>query len=433
VAEGISTEGRSLESGKSRSGRPPDLSGNRNGPQVLVVGAGPVGLAAALDLARREIPVLVMDRRHEPAPGSRAIAISRRSLELFARLGVADRILASGIVWNGGRSFYRGRQISSFSIPEHADSQHPGLVNLQQPILEQYLTDACQGHPLIEMRWATTVQDAVTRDDSVDVRVASGHGSYIINIPWLIAADGARSTIRDALKLHFRGATYPNMFVIVDIRMKSDRPAERLCWFDPPAFPQRTVLLHKQPHDIWRLDYQVSAEICIEDAVRPENVIPLVRAHLEWIGERADWQTVWISTYRAHALTLDGYRHGRVLFAGDSAHLLPIFGVRGMNSGLVDAANLAWKLAHVIKGDAHHSLLDSYGVEQREAFEQHRAAAHLSTLFMTPGTAGSILVRNAVLELSFVDDRFKTLADPRYSAPVDYHHGRLVAAPGSKE
>src|SRR5690606_3837233 len=141
---------------------------------------------------------------------------------------------------------------------------------------------------------------------------------------------------------HLEGRSYNNMFVIVDIVMNSEHPPERRCWFDPPAFPGSTVLMHKQPYNVWRIDFQVPADVDPELVTSDEYVTPKIKELLEWIGETGEWEIEWTSIYRAHALSLPRYREGRTLFAGDAAHLLPIFGVRGLNSGMADAANLVW-------------------------------------------------------------------------------------------
>jgi 3-(3-hydroxy-phenyl)propionate hydroxylase len=397
-----------------------------------VVGAGPVGLTIALDLAQRNVPVLVIDKKSRVSMGSRALALSYRSLEILGRLGIVDRFLRDGMAWDSGRTIYAGHEISSFRIPQVEDAQYPGLLNLQQPLIETYLIDECNRRPNIEIQWQTELISMSELDSSVALAVVGPEGGYEIAAQWVVAADGARSKVRELTGCRLEGTTYNSMFVIVDIIMKSDHPPERRCWFDPPAFPGSTVLMHKQPFNVWRIDFQVSSDLDPDDVTHPDYVIPKVDEFLRSIGETADWELEWTSVYRAHALTLPRYRKGRVLFAGDAAHLLPIFGVRGLNSGMVDAANLTWKLALVIGGEADEALLDSYDAEQRDAFAQNASFAHLSTLFMTPPSRGTLLVRDAALDLALVREEFRAVADPRYSTPVDYFEGPLIA-PDSDE
>ena len=206
--------------------------------------------------------------------------------------------------------------------------------------------------------------------------------------------------MREALGLQLKGTSYEGRYVIVDIELKSDRPTERLAWFDPPSNPGSTILIHIQPDNIWRIDYQLRDDEDPEEAVKPENVIPRVRSHLEMMGETGDWSPIWITIYKAHALSLEDYRHGRVLFAGDAAHLVPIFGVRGANSGIDDADNLAWKLAFVVKGLASDRLLDTYSQERVFATRENLSYGTKTTEFMAPPSFAFELMRHAALSLA---------------------------------
>src|SRR5690606_27111398 len=155
-----------------------------------------------------------------------------------------------------------------------------------------------------------------------------------------------------------------------------------------------------------------------------------VQSHLEMIGETAPWKPLWISIYNAKCLTLDSYRHGRVLFAGDAGHLVPIFGVRGLNSGLDDAGNLAWKLAWVLRGAASDALLDSSSIERVHAPRQHISYGAKSTEFMAPPSYGFRLMRDAALRLGLADERVRSLVNPRQSSPISYDGSPLNAGDG---
>ena len=178
--------------------------------------------------------------------------------------------------------------------------------------------------------------------------------------------------------------------------------------------------MHRQPCDVWRIDYQLRDDEDPVEAVKPENVLPRVQSHLTMIGEDAPWKPLWISIYNAKCLTLDDYRHGRVLFAGDAAHLVPIFGVRGLNSGLDDAGNLAWKLARVVRGEASPDLLDSYNTERLHATRENIAYGAKSTEFMAPPHFGFRLMREATLRLALENDAVRSLINPRQSTPAAY-------------
>lgn len=392
---------------------------------VVIVGAGPVGMAVALQLARVGVCSLLLEKSDSISIGSRAICVSARSLEILDRCGVLQQVLETALPWTGGRSFYRDKDVLRFEMRAAADHLPP-MVNIQQCLLEQILVDRIDREPLIELRWCSTVDGVQHADDHVVIDVATPLGGYSVQAAWVVASDGPRSTVRTMMGLELYGETHEGRFVIVDITMDSERTAERLCWFDPPTFPGKTVLMHKQPLNVWRLDYQIDDDESLESATDPERVLPAVAKHLEWIGESGSWTLEWLSSYRAHSLSLRDYRVGRVLFAGDAAHLVPIFGVRGLNGGFVDACNLAWKLANVLDS-ADDSLLDNYSCEQRWAALRNIESASASARFMSPSSASAHLVRAAALSLSVSRPEFRTLIDPRQTVPVVYPASELVA------
>ena len=395
---------------------------------VLIVGGGPVGLATALGLARHGVRSVLLEADDGVCTGSRAICISRRSLEIMARLGALDSFLAKGLPWAGGRSFYRDEEVLHFTMPQDANQKLPPMVNLAQYHIEQFLLDAAERQPeLIDIRWQTKVTRVERRADGASVTVTTQEDTYQIDTDWLVAADGGRSVVREALGLKLQGTSYEGRYVIVDIHLKSDRPTERLAYFDPPSNPGSTVLVHKQPDDIWRIDYQLRDDEDGQAAVLLENVAPRVDSLLAMMGETAPWHPVWITIYKANALTLDKYRHGPVLFAGDAAHLVPIFGVRGANSGIDDADNLAWKLAYVVKGQAPPALLDSYSDERVYAARENLRHGTKSTEFMAPPTFAFELMRTAVLGLAGKHAHVRSLINPRQTSAIVYAQSPLSA------
>jgi 3-(3-hydroxy-phenyl)propionate hydroxylase len=394
--------------------------------RVVIVGAGAVGLCLALGLARQGVASVLIEADDTVCVGSRAICISRRSLEVLAQLGLAREFLDLGLAWTGGRSYYRDREVFRLQMPHDENQRFPPMINLQQCFAEQFLVDAVQRRSdLIEMRWKTRVSAIEACEDRVRLDVETEQGSYALEGDWVVACDGAHSFVRRALGLRMQGTQYEGSYVIVDIELKSDYPTERRAWFDPPSNPGSTLLMHKQPLDIWRLDYQLRDAEDPEEAVKPENVIPRVASHLRMIGERDDWKLVWISMYRANALTLESYRHGRVLFAGDAAHLVPIFGVRGLNSGIEDAHNLAWKLAGVVKGRAGPGLLDSYSEERVYAAHENLRYATKSTEFMAPPSHAFSLMREAVLSLAPRHPWLQSLINPRQTGAIGFPRSPL--------
>jgi 3-(3-hydroxy-phenyl)propionate hydroxylase len=397
---------------------------------VVVVGGGPVGYTTALGLASHGVPVVVIEADDSVCSGSRAICISRRSLEIADRLGALPGFLEIGLPWTGGRSFYRDTEVLHFSMPQDENQKLPPMVNLAQYSIEQVLLDRAETQPaLINIRWQTRVTGIEARDDGVRLTLATPDGDYALQADWVVAADGGRSFLRDALGLKLEGTSYEGRYVIVDILLDSDRPTERLAYFDPACNPGSTVLVHKQPGNVWRIDYQLRDGEDPDAAIRPENVMPRVESLLSMMGEKGAWKPIWSGIYKANALTLPRYRHGRVMFAGDAAHLVPIFGVRGANSGIDDADNLAWKLAFVVKDLASSTLLDSYSIERVAAARENLSHGTKSTEFMAPPSFAFDLMRTAVLGLAKRQPSLSSLINPRQTSAITYATSPLNAAP----
>lgn len=397
---------------------------------VAIVGGGPVGLALALGLANHGVPSVLIEADDTVCFGSRAICISRRSLEIIERLGALAPFLEKGLAWTGGRSFYRDVEVLHFTMPHDENQKLPPMVNIEQYYIEQFLLDAAEKRAdLIDIRWQTRAGEIRVEPDGATLGLSTPKGDYRLRADWLVACDGGRSRVREALGLQLDGTSYEGRYVIVDIELQSDRPTERLAWFDPPSNPGSTILMHKQPDDIWRIDYQLRDDEDADEAVKPENVIPRVESHLAMMGETTDWSPIWITIYKAHALSLESYRHGRALFAGDAAHLVPIFGVRGANSGLDDADNLAWKLAFVVKGLASDRLLDSYSHERVFATRENLSYGTKSTEFMAPPSFAFELMRQAALGLAVKHASFRSLINPRQTSAITYADSPLNHGP----
>lgn len=388
---------------------------------VLIAGGGPVGLTLAALLAEYGIASLTIEADEGYCSGSRAICMSRRSQEILGWIGADRPLIDTGLAWTGGRSYYRDREVLHFQMPHDPLQRYAPMVNIQQYHVEEFAHQAMQRHPgLATLAWSARVTAVQSGSDGVSVEVETDGARQTVRADWLVACDGGRSTVREAMGLKLEGMQYEGRYVIVDIEQESQRPVERLAWFDPPSNPGSTLLMHRQPGNVWRVDYQIRDDEDPDEAVKPENVLPRVQSHLDMIGETAPWKPLWISIYNAKCLTLDRYRHGRVLFAGDAGHLVPIFGVRGLNSGLDDAGNLAWKLAWVLKGQSPDALLDSYSIERVHATRQNLAYGAKSTEFMAPPDFGFRLMREAALRLALVDDGVRSLINPRQSAPISY-------------
>ncbi len=369
---------------------------------VVVVGAGPVGLAAAIDLAQADVPVVVIDENDKVSWGSRAICFAKRPLEILDRLGCGDPMVDKGVVWNVGKVFFDERQVYDFNLLPEAGHKRPAFINLQQYYFEKYLVDRAfelkeQGKP-IEIRGGNRVTSIDRRGDGVHLAIDTPDGAHAIDADWLIACDGAASPIRTMMGLDFIGRTFEDNFLIADIVMEEgDFPTERWFWFDPPFNRGQSALLHKQPDNVWRVDFQLGWDIDKEEEKKPENVMRRLKAFL---GEDAKFELEWVSIYTFQCRRMAKFRHGRVLFAGDSAHQVSPFGARGANSGLQDTDNLAWKLKLVVEGKAPESLLDSYDDERIHGADENILNSSRSTDFITPKSEISRIFRDAVLELS---------------------------------
>jgi 3-(3-hydroxy-phenyl)propionate hydroxylase len=390
---------------------------------VVVVGAGPVGLALAIDLAQRDVPVVLLDNDNTLSTGSRAICFAKRTLEIFDRLGCGERMVDKGVSWNVGRVFFKNEQIYSFDLLPEAGHARPAFINLQQYYVEGFLAERAAELPLIDVRWKNRVAGVVQHADHVTLTVETPDGPYLLEADYVAACDGGRSSMRQLLGQESKGRQFKDRFLIADVKMKLDRPAERWFWFDPEFHRNQSVLLHMQPDNVWRIDFQLGWDADPEEEKKPEKIIPRVKALL---GEDAQFDLEWASVYTFSCLRMDQFRHGRVFFAGDSAHGVSPFGARGANSGVQDAENLAWKLAAVLRHQAPDPLLDSYGQEREYAADENILNSTRATDFITPKSEISKLFRDAVLELAKSHAFARTLVNSgRLSVPATLHTSML--------
>lgn len=387
--------------------------------RVVIVGAGPVGLAAAIDLATQGIEVVVLDENDRVSWGSRAICFAKRPLEILDRLGAGQRMVDKGVLWNLGKVFFGDRQVYDFNLLPEAGHRRPAFINLQQYHFENLLCERlfelqAKGAP-VELRGGNRVASVTEQEFGMELEVETPQGSYRLQADWVIACDGAGSPVRKMMGLDFVGRVFEDNFLIADVVMDGDFPTERWFWFDPPFNRGQSALLHKQPDGVWRIDLQLGWNIDREAAVKPENVIPRLR---EMLGDEVKFELEWVSVYTFQCRRMEKFRHGRVIFAGDSAHQVSPFGARGANSGLQDVDNLCWKLALVAEGKAPESLLDSYDAERVQGAEENILNSTRSTDFITPKTEVSRLFRDAVLDLSEAHEFARPLVNSgRLSVP----------------
>ncbi len=417
---------------------PPELRGAKTGRYpVIIVGAGPVGLAAAIDLALHGIRSVVVDDNNVVSLGSRAICWSKRTLEIFDRLGVGDRMVEKGVTWKVGRLFHRDREVWNFDLLPEPGHKMPAFVNLQQYYVEQYLVERCADFPdLIDLRWNNRVVGVEKLADGARAAIETPDGPYAIETDWLLACDGARSAVRSILGLDFSGQSFEERFLIADVEMRADFPSERWFWFEPPFHSGQSALLHKQPDDIYRIDLQLGPDADPEEEKKPKNVIP----RIEKVLGRGDFTLDWVSVYSFQCQRLEQFVHDRVIFAGDSAHVVSPFGARGGNGGIQDVDNLVWKLALVLNGDAPESLIATYDDERVFGADENILNSARATAFMTPKSPMERLFRDSVLDLAGEHDFARRLVNSgRLSKPCSLAgmalqsmgEGEGGAAPGS--
>ena len=397
---------------------------------VVIIGAGPIGLAMGIDLAQQGVKVVIVDDNDKVSSGSRAICFAKRPLEILDRLGCGQPMVDKGVKWDVGKVFFDEREVYTFNLLPEEGHQRPAFINLQQYYFEEYLVNRvreleAQGAP-IEIRGGNKVTAIGTHPDHATLEIDTADGPYNIEADWLIACDGAGSPTRQMLGLDFVGRVFEDNFLIADVIMDADVPTERWFWFDPPFNRGQSALLHKQPDGVWRIDLQLGWDIDKEEEKKPENVIPRLKAML---GDDVEFELEWVSIYTFQCRRMEKFRHGRVLFAGDAAHQVSPFGARGANSGLQDTDNLGWKLKLVIDGTADEALLDSYDVERIHGADENILNSTRSTDFITPKSTTSRLLRDAVLDLSEKYEFARPLVNSgRLSVPCTYDGSPLNSA-----
>ena len=363
---------------------------------LVIIGAGPVGLAAAIDARLQGLEVLLFDEEDSVSFGSRAVCYAKRALEILDRLGVGDVVCDKGVSWNVGRTFLQEDEVYRFNLVPDAGHKRPGMINLQQYHLEEALVKRATELGA-DLRWKYKVVGVQPLDDGARVTVETPDGGFEVEADWLIVADGARSNVRRQLGLDIEGHVFKDRFLIADVIMKADFPAERWFWFDPPFHPNQSVLLHKQSDNVWRIDFQLGWDADPEEEKKPENIIPRVKAML---GDDREFELEWASIYTFQCRRMKNFRHGRLLFVGDAAHQVSPFGARGANSGFQDTDDLMWKLALVMKGQAPDALLDTYDADRIYAADENIRNSTRSTDFITPKSKVSRQFRNAALQLA---------------------------------
>ena len=381
---------------------PPELNGPGRTTRhpIVIVGAGPAGLTLACDLASRGVRCVLLDEDDTVGvrgASSRGICYAQKSLEIFARLGIYKRVAEKGITWSFGRTFSNEREVYSFNLKTDSVSQQPPFINLQQFYVEWFLVERILELGHTDLRWKNRVTQVTPLEDGVRIEVETPEGRYIIEADHLVDATGANSPIRAQLGIDAHTSRSTDRWCISDVRFKKPLPVERWTWVDAPFNEGRAVWQHLMADGVWRIDYQMPEDCDNELISKPEVAGARLR---EQLGPDVEFEFVWIGPYGYRDHLLDQFRHGRILFIGDAAHVVSPFGARGGNTGIQDAANLAWKLALVTQGAAQDALLDSYHDERRPAAQENLRVTSRSARFLAPRSSAEHTLRRAVVDLA---------------------------------
>ena len=399
---------------------------------VVVVGNGPVGQTAALLLARWDVPVVLVDGRpRRDAIGSKAICQQRDVLDVWDAVGAGRRLADEGVTWTTARTFHRDTELFVQQFQDRGRSPFPPFVNISQSRTEQILDECLAAQPLVDVRWGHEVVGITQDHEGVELRCATRGGEVALRAPYVIACPGARGdAIRRMLDVSFPGETFADQFLICDIR--TDLPAwehERRFWFDPSWNPGRQVLIHACPGSTYRIDWQVPPDFDLEN----ERASGALDARIRAVVGKQPYELLWSSAYRFHSRIVERMRAGRVLLAGDGAHLFSPFGARGLNSGVLDAENAAWKLAFVVQGWADEALLESYHVERHAAAQENLAVTGATMEFLVPRDDAQRRRREQVLERARTDVVARSLVDSgRLAEPFWYVESPLTTPDPSR-
>lgn len=382
---------------------PMELHGERIRHPVAIVGGGLTGLALACELAVRGIRAVVLDEDDTVGvrgASSRGICYAQKTLEIFERFGIYQKVLEKGIQWSVGRTFTGDAEVYNFDLKAmqtHDASEQPPFINLQQFYIEWFMVDRLYDLGVVELRWKNSVKAIRPRGDYVELDVETPKGNYTCEASWVVDCSGSKSELREQLGVGATSQRAIDRWCISDIRFAKQPPTERWTWIEAPFNENRAVWQHLMGDQVWRLDYQMPPD-CDPDIVSHPDT---VRERLSrQFGPGVDFEIVWVGAYAYRSQCIDTFRHGRVFFAGDAAHVMSPFGARGGNSGIQDAENLAWKLAFVLQNRAPEKLLDSYDTERRYAARQNITITNRTRRFLSPSTKIERVFRDAVLSLA---------------------------------
>ncbi len=410
---------------------PPELTGGApTRYPIVIVGGGLAGLTLGCDLANRGVDCVLLDEDDTVGvrgASSRGIVYAQKTLEIFAHLGTYPRMREKGITWSEAKTLAGNDVVYSFNVQAASASAQPPFINLQQFYVEWFLVDRIRELGRCDLRWKNRVTKVEQGDGFATVSVETPAGAYALEAEWLVDATGVNSPIRCGFGLETHTARSADRWCITDVRFKERFPMERWTWVEAPFNEGRAVWQHLMGDDVWRLDYQMDPDCDPDYVSRREVAEGRLRAHLGDI----EFELVWVGPYAYRDHLLDRFRHGRVFFIGDAAHVVSPFGARGGNSGIQDAYNLGWKLALVGAGRASAALLDTYDAERQPAARQNLEVTSRTARFLAPRSPAERNLRDAAIALARQHPFARPLVNSgRLSVPNPYPDSPAVTNGG---
>ena len=383
---------------------PPELGASKRVRHpIVIVGAGLAGLTLACSLAQLGVAAVVLDEDTTvgvKGASSRGICYTQKSLEIFHKLGIYERIAKRGIQWSVGRTFAGDDEVYAFDLKQQGNfnlSTQPPFINIQQFYIEGFLVERIAQLGGIDLRWASRVTAFEQNETLATLTVQTPAGTYEIEAEHVIDATGSHTPFHAWTGATMQTRKGDDRWCIADVRFSTRPPVERHTWIEAPFNENRAVWQHLMADDVWRIDYQMAPNADPEYVSRKD----VVRERLaRQFGPDVEVEIVWVGPYAYRSICLDQLRKGRVFFIGDTAKVVSPFGARGGNTGIADADNLAWKLAAVQHGHAAPALLDSYNDERLEAAQQNVLVTNRTARFLRPADGMERLFRTATISLA---------------------------------
>lgn len=411
-------------------------SGEVEHHRVVIVGGGLSGLTLACSLAQLGVDCVLLDEDNSvgvKGASSRGICYTQKSLEIFDKLGIYERIKAKGIEWSVGRTFAGHDEVYRFDLKAQSNfnlSEQPAFINIQQFYNEGFLVERIVELGHSQIRWNNRVEAFSVQNNKAMLSISTPEGYYSATADFVIDCTGSRSPFHDWLKIEKTSIKGDDRWCIADVRFSTRPPQERHTWIEAPFNEGRAVWQHLMADDVWRIDYQMApdadpAYVSREDVVRER----LARQ----FGKETQVDIVWVGPYAYRSECVNSMiapaGKSMVFLMGDSAKVVSPFGARGGNTGIADADNLAWKLAAVVQGRAERGVLHSYQDERHEAAQTNVQVTNRTAKFLRPQDGIERIFRQAALDLAKQHPFARSLVNTgRMAVANPYTRSPLTAA-----